>query len=572
MNRLYITTLVLVLLAGAGLAVFFLKMPYSLRHEVETPAPVASALPPVPVDKVKVLLVPGHDLVDVGASFNGTNEETLTRRLAGFLSRYLADDERFEVTTTRDVSTGDYSPQFASFLAASSSAITNFKTSLRTQMRQDLKEGTVQRNEPILHNRTTTRAGNVLYGINLWANEHQEDLTLHIHFNNYPRNAMTKPGVYSGYALYIPERQYDNATSSRAAAQSIEQSLHTGFHPSDLPIEKDTVIESQDLIAVGANNSRNSASVLIEYGYIYEPQIADDATLENMAKLTYDGLVERYFPQTEVKGTTVQVAPVKALPIQLSAVDVLKNSLPKRVKVKVTAKAYIAADLDTGEVLLQSNQSKVLPIASVSKLMTALVATKYMNLSQPTKVSQKALDTEESFGELRFGEQLSIGTLLYPLLMESSNDAAEVIAEAYGRDQFIALMNKEAKSIGAKKTHFDDPTGLSEHNVSTPEDLVRISRYIEENYPKIFTITRQTNYKIKNHIWKNPVHFLSMKTYIGGKNGFTEEAENTAMSLFSLRGKTTSKRIAVALLGSENRDKDMLAIIGQLDIDRGVVQ
>jgi hypothetical protein len=114
---------------------------------------------------------------------------------------------------------------------------------------------------------------------------------------------------------------------------------------------------------------------------------------------------------------------------------------------RVTAKGFLAADLKTGEIILEQGEDLVAPVASVTKLMTALVAREKMDLQKVAIVSRDSFNTFGSEGELRLGEKIRLYDLMHPLLMESSNDGAEVITEAYdkGRDAFMAEMNKKAK-------------------------------------------------------------------------------------------------------------------------------
>src|SRR6266568_4848912 len=134
---------------------------------------------------------------------------------------------------------------------------------------------------------------------------------------------------------------------------------------------------------------------------------------------------------------------------------------------KVSAKAFLVGDLNTGEVILSKNQDEKFPIASVSKLMTALVAKQIMKPNDTAKISKTVLATEGTNGELHLGQKIQISNLLYPLLLESSNDAAEAIAEYFNRDNFISKMNEAAQSLKMSSTSYGDPSGLSKNNQST---------------------------------------------------------------------------------------------------------
>ncbi len=233
---------------------------------------------------------------------------------------------------------------------------------------------------------------------------------------------------------------------------------------------------------------------------------------------------------------------------------------------QISADAYLVADLDSGDILLEHNSGREYPIASLTKLITALTSLDVVNQYQTARVSSRASATYGDFGGLKEGELVSVGTLLYPLLLESSNDAAEVIAEHYGRNRFLSQMNKKARSIGLNMTHFDDPSGLSPKNTSTAQDLFTLAQYVYRHKSYVLDITKTAMKKVekenlgaKTHTWYNNNYFVvkGNPRYLGGKNGYTDAAGRTLISLFSLPLSEFQKRnIAVIVLASENREKD----------------
>lgn len=240
-------------------------------------------------------------------------------------------------------------------------------------------------------------------------------------------------------------------------------------------------------------------------------------------------------------------------------IESAKNSLPTTGKVKVTAPSYVVIDMDRDAVVLEKDADKLLPIASVTKLVTAVVAKKLLDQDAFVTITKEALGTYGNEARLREGEKLRVSELLYPLLMVSSNDSSEVLARAYGRKEFLKEMNTWANSIGAYRTYFNDPSGLSPLNVSTSRDLSIITKWIYENEPEIFDITLLKAKTVRTHTWTNPTHFLNLNSYAGGKNGYTPEADRTSVSLFEL-GK--QKRLyGVMLLGSSARDSDILDLL-----------
>lgn len=232
---------------------------------------------------------------------------------------------------------------------------------------------------------------------------------------------------------------------------------------------------------------------------------------------------------------------------------------------RISAKAYSVESLDKGNILLEKDADKVLPIASVTKLITAVTTLALFKETDTITITSKMLTTEGNTGRLRAGEKYKINEILYPMLLVSSNDAAEAVAQsydsAYGKGKFVGAMNAWAKSIGATHTSFRDATGLSPQNVSTAHDLLLITKWIKENKPQIFEITLTKAKTIRTHTWVNPSHFLNLSSYSGGKNGFIPEANLTNVSIFSLG---EPKRLySVVLLGSTNRDRDTLAVLNQ---------
>jgi D-alanyl-D-alanine carboxypeptidase len=232
---------------------------------------------------------------------------------------------------------------------------------------------------------------------------------------------------------------------------------------------------------------------------------------------------------------------------------------------KISAKAYLVGDLNTGEVILAKNQDQKFPIASVSKLMTALVTKEINTPENTTQISKTALATEGKNGELKLGQKIKISDLLYPLLLESSNDAAEAIAQYFTRDSFISKMNQEAEKLQMTSTLFEDPSGLTPHNQSTTSDLFKLAGYLIQQQPDLLKITTERSYSNKKQSWSNTSQFLGENGYLGGKRGYTDAALQTVVSLFNLPlGQSDYRPIAITLLQSSDRYKDVETILKYL--------
>lgn len=168
------------------------------------------------------------------------------------------------------------------------------------------------------------------------------------------------------------------------------------------------------------------------------------------------------------------------------------------------AAAYLVVDLDSGHILAGKNESKRLPVASLTKIMTAVVA---LDLAAPEEkflVSEKAAAVAPTKIGVAPGEKINLEELLPAVMMTSANDAAEVIKGGIdrkygtkdGESLFIRAMNAKADFLGLKNTHFSNPQGFdSQKNYSTASDLALLADYALRSYPLIADIV-QTDYQL----------------------------------------------------------------------------
>ncbi|MBI1975643.1 MAG: CapA family protein [Candidatus Vogelbacteria bacterium] len=236
----------------------------------------------------------------------------------------------------------------------------------------------------------------------------------------------------------------------------------------------------------------------------------------------------------------------------------------------VSAEAYIVGDLDSGEILLAHAEKEQLPIASVSKLFTQVVSQALLPRDIPIPASKKALSAYGTTGNLVVGEELTPRELAYPLLLESSNDAAEMLAESAGRDDFIAQLNTFARTHLLHDTVFEDPSGLSVGNRSTAFDLFLFGRYLYASEQDILKITNTNDSVVPStlrnryHRWMHSGYFIKNADpfYVGGKTGFIPEAAQTGVAFFSVPfGNLDTRTIMVAVLGSSTRNRDIAALV-----------
>lgn len=220
--------------------------------------------------------------------------------------------------------------------------------------------------------------------------------------------------------------------------------------------------------------------------------------------------------------------------------------------------AYLVMDFETGEVLAEKSSLNKLPIASLTKIMTSVVA---LDLAKPTEVFTvpgKAVNIEPTRIGVVEGQKMSLKELLTASILTSANDAVEVIKaridQKYGEGTFVKAMNLKAQILGLDSTHFDNPQGFDgEGNYSSAQDLAKLSQYALSQYPTISDIAKldyqllppDQNHKIFDlYNWNG---LLGVYPGIFGlKIGNSGEAGKTTIAV----SKRDNKKVLVVLLGA----------------------
>jgi D-alanyl-D-alanine carboxypeptidase (penicillin-binding protein 5/6) len=212
----------------------------------------------------------------------------------------------------------------------------------------------------------------------------------------------------------------------------------------------------------------------------------------------------------------------------------------------VSAQAAALIDVESGRLLYEKNSTQKLRIASITKILTAVVALEYGNLSDQVKTSNRAYGTEGSSIYLKQGEVISLHNLLYGLMLRSGNDAAVAIAEHVGGslEGFVYLMNEKAKFIGMKDSHFMNPHGLddSDEHYSTARDMAILTAYALKN--PVFREIVKTKVKTVpspgdpwDRKWYNKNKMLTLYEGADGvKTGYTKLARRTLSSSATREG------------------------------------
>lgn len=231
--------------------------------------------------------------------------------------------------------------------------------------------------------------------------------------------------------------------------------------------------------------------------------------------------------------------------------------LPKGLRLQ--SSVVLVVDQKTDEVIAGKNADLVRPIASLTKLMTALVVSEArQSLSEKLEITKEDIDREKNtHSRLKPGMKLTREDLLVLALMSSENRAASALGRNYpgGREAFLKAMNSKARALGMTQTRYMDSTGLSDHNVSTARDLVKL---IEAAYqvPMIREFSTRTERIVRPG--KQPMQFVSSNRLVRAKNdwriglqktGFTNEAGRCLVMQATVKGRP----LIMVLLDSDGK-------------------
>lgn len=224
---------------------------------------------------------------------------------------------------------------------------------------------------------------------------------------------------------------------------------------------------------------------------------------------------------------------------------ILSFTIPYKTKaIETSARCAILMDTDSNRILYAKNIHEVRSVASISKIMTAILAIESGKLDDTVLIGDEILDAYGSAIYIKQGEEMTLRDLVYGLMLRSGNDAALVIANYVGGDvnSFVDMMNQKARQIGMKNTTFNNPSGLDEDkgNMSTAYDMAILTSYAMQNedYKKIVKTKHHTVTTNKNvYSWTNKNKLLNTYKYTtGGKTGYTEIARRTLVSTASKDG------------------------------------
>ena len=284
-------------------------------------------------------------------------------------------------------------------------------------------------------------------------------------------------------------------------------------------------------------------------------QVPERLGAENAKPRTAASVAPPVEPQPSV-GRPANAEPETPHPVAAKPLLVDGHRLARRPKAAIRARGAILVDATTGRVLYARYPHRRLPIASTSKIMTALLAIEHLRPQRKVTILPKIARVQPFREGLRAGERVKVWKLLYGLLLYSGNDDALALAVATSgtRKGFLALMNERAKKLGMRHSHFTSPSGVIDRgNYSTAWDMATLARFAMRN-PRFRSIVRT---KIKHVRWSAPTFakvYLNKNPLLGSyrgadgvKTGWTSRADHCLVASAHRKG----HRLIAVVLGVE---------------------
>ncbi|OGN13782.1 MAG: hypothetical protein A3C71_02205 [Candidatus Yanofskybacteria bacterium RIFCSPHIGHO2_02_FULL_43_15c] len=272
-------------------------------------------------------------------------------------------------------------------------------------------------------------------------------------------------------------------------------------------------------------------------------------------------------PRSELQGHLVQF--VQGVPVRAeTAAFILPISEPTFFPIRDTAvpvpeltvKSFLVYDTKNEKVIFSKEPGRVLPVASLTKLLTAIIGIDFLEPQEVITISNDSYNVDGEGADFRLQEQFYFKDLLGAMLVKSSNDAALAIAKTLEQktgENFVGLMNRRARQIGMTESRFIDPAGLGDDGFSTARDLLRLARY-SKNYPEVWHLLglrsldiNAVDGKLTHHFESTNKLWASMPNLKGGKTGYTDGALGCMILEEDLPEQDSS--LIIIVLGSADR-------------------
>jgi D-alanyl-D-alanine carboxypeptidase len=282
-------------------------------------------------------------------------------------------------------------------------------------------------------------------------------------------------------------------------------------------------------------------------------------------------ILSNLIPASVLGSQTLSPAPVPPpLAIQIEPLAIVVNQeVPKP---NISAKAVLVIETHSNEALFSHNVWETYPIASLTKLMTALIVKEKASLDEIVTVGPIIRQVGGSKMGLKEGEKISVHNLLEGLLINSGNDAAMVLSEvvAGSPEAFVKLMNERKHGLGLELTQFADPAGIQDGNISSAFEIAHLAKHVFKD-PLLQSIMRKKESVVTSadgkytHVLSNTNRLLGTdigERIIAGKTGTTPLA---GQCLISFIGNESGRTTMTVILGSSNRYEEMKKLIAWVD-------
>lgn len=233
--------------------------------------------------------------------------------------------------------------------------------------------------------------------------------------------------------------------------------------------------------------------------------------------------------------------------------------------IPVSARAYLVGDVVSGKIYLEKSSRTPMPVASMSKLITAFVATDIVPPETEIVITEEQSSLSPDSSHIRAGEKYTMATLLYPLLLSSSNVAAEALASATNdRGNFLEMMSSYSWEVGMPSSFFADASGLSPDNIASAQDLFALAQYLYNSRGNILEITRTPHAEVATstdhgaHNFDSIHPFVLDPNFIGGKTGRTPEAGETMLTIMKVKNRVVAVVVLGSMMGGREGDTRLL--------------
>lgn len=303
---------------------------------------------------------------------------------------------------------------------------------------------------------------------------------------------------------------------------------------------------------------------------VYQAPVRIEERAAQTESVQQEGDIAPFMEKSIEESITAEAAAddVSTVPVEEKTKEVAVRVVPPEESIALSAEAYVVVRGASGrDAVYEKNMRMHLPLASLTKLMTAVIVTEYIDPHDVITITPRAVNAEGVAGSLRAGETFSVPDLLNVMLVVSSNDAATAFEDHFASQglDLMSLMNEKAKLFGMVDTHFANPTGLDDpEHYASAADLAALAAYSlrHENVWSILSKTsenvRSLNKGITHALLSNNELLYKKRTdVLGGKTGYTKNAMGCMITVLK------SGEIIV-VLGSDERAKDTEKLIAQL--------